>query len=83
VEPAEGMLFMEPVKAVGDWLWHSDRIGNNLELAHGCLGEFVVKRLKGRMENISGEAEPIALCGSLLWMMIVAKAAWSLTPSFF
>jgi hypothetical protein len=77
------MLFMEPVKAVGDWLWHSDRIGNNLELARGCLGEFVVKRLKGRMENISGEAEPIALCGSLLWMMIVAKAAWSLIPSFF
>jgi hypothetical protein len=66
VEPAEGMLFMEPVKAVGDWLWHSDRIGNNLELARGCLGEFVVKRLKGRMENISGEAKPIALCGSLL-----------------
>jgi hypothetical protein len=29
------------------------------------LGEFVVERAKGRMENMTGEGVPIALCGSL------------------
>jgi hypothetical protein len=42
-----------------------------------------VERAKGRMENIGGEEEPITLCDSLPWMMIVARAIWSVAPSFF
>jgi hypothetical protein len=57
---------VELTKVVGDWLWHSDRIGNKLKLGLGCLDEFVVERAKGRLENIGGEAELIAWCHSLL-----------------
>jgi hypothetical protein len=59
------MLFVELMKAGGDWMWHNDRIGSRLELAPGCLDEFVVERVKGRTESIGDEAEPIALCDSL------------------
>jgi hypothetical protein len=34
------------------------------------------------MGNIGDEAMLIALCDSLLWMMIVAEADWTLAPSF-
>jgi hypothetical protein len=65
VELTEDKLFVEPTKAVGDWLWYSGRIGNKPELALGCLGEFVAERVNGRMVSIGGEAEPTTLCGSL------------------
>jgi hypothetical protein len=42
MEPAEGMLFVELEKAMGDWLWHNDRIDNKSELVPSYLGEFVV-----------------------------------------
>jgi hypothetical protein len=74
VELIEGMSFVGLAKAGGDWLWHSDRIDNRLEVALGCMGEFVVERAKDRMENIGDEAEPIALCDLHPWMMIVAEA---------
>jgi hypothetical protein len=62
---AEGMLFVKLPKTVGDWLWHSDMIGNKPKLGLGCFGEFVMGRVNGRMESIGDEVEPIALCGSL------------------
>jgi hypothetical protein len=43
----------------------------------------VAKKAKGRTENIGYEVVPIASCDSLLWMMIVVEATWSLAPSFF
>jgi hypothetical protein len=43
----------------------------------------VLEKVKGKMENIGGEAEPIALCDSLLWMMIVTRVVWSLAASLF
>jgi hypothetical protein len=64
-------------------LWHSGRISNKPELGLGCLGKFAVGRAKGRMESTGCETMPIALCDSLLWTMIVARATWSLAPSFF
>jgi hypothetical protein len=76
------MLFMELVKAGGDWLWHNDRIGSRPELAPDCLDEFVVERAKGMTKNIGNEVEPTALCDSLPWMMIVAEDGWILAPSF-
>jgi hypothetical protein len=39
--------------------------------------------VKGSIESTDYEVEPIALCDSLLWMMIVARASWSLAPFFF
>jgi hypothetical protein len=63
-------------------LWHNDRIASRPELAPGCLGEFVVEKVKGRMENIGDEVVSIVLCDSLLWMMIVAEVGWSFAPSF-
>jgi hypothetical protein len=83
VELADGMLFVELMKAGGDWLWCSDMIDNKSEFALGCLGEFVAEKARGRIENIGYEPMPIALCDSLLWMMTVAGASWSLAPSFF
>jgi hypothetical protein len=50
----------------GGWLWHNDMIDSMPELIPGSLGEFVAERVNGRMENIGGEAVPIALCDSLL-----------------
>jgi hypothetical protein len=35
----EGMLFVEPVKVVGGWLWHSGRIGNELAVLVGLWRE--------------------------------------------
>jgi hypothetical protein len=35
------------------------------EVAHGCLGEFVMERAKGRTENIGDGEETIALCDLL------------------
>jgi hypothetical protein len=83
VELTEDKLFVEPTKVVGDWLWYSGRIGNKLELALSCLGEFVAERANGRMVSIGGEAEPTALCGSLPYTIIATGASWSLAPSFF
>jgi hypothetical protein len=81
VKLTEGMLFVERVKVGDDWLWHDDRIDSKLELVTGCLGEFVTEIVKGKTENIGDETVLIALCDSLLWMMIVVEAGWSLAPS--
>jgi hypothetical protein len=62
VELAKGMLFVKLMMAVGDWLWHSGRADNRLELGHDLFGEHVVERVRGRMENNYGGAEPIAWC---------------------
>jgi hypothetical protein len=67
VELVEDMLFMELAKARGGWLWHNDKIDNKPEhVPSCCFGGFVVKKAKGGMWNISGEAVPIALCDLLL-----------------
>jgi hypothetical protein len=60
------MFFVELVKVEGDWLWCSDRIGCKPEHVPGCMDEFVVKKVKGRMGSIGGEMVPTTLCGSLL-----------------
>jgi hypothetical protein len=52
---------VELAKAGDGWLWHSDRIGNKLELGLGCLGKFVVGRAKGTLESTGYGAMPIAL----------------------
>jgi hypothetical protein len=60
-------LFVELAKVGDGLLWHDDKIDNKPEVGLGyCLGEFVVERAKGRMENIDGEEVPIALCDFLL-----------------
>jgi hypothetical protein len=83
VELVEDMLFAELVKAEGGWLWHCGRIGNRLEATSGYwLSGFVVEKSKGMMENIGVVAVHIALCNSLLWMMIFVEVHWSLAPSF-
>jgi hypothetical protein len=66
MELADGMLFVKLVKPEGGLLWHNDRIGNKPEPALGCLGDFVVETVKGKIGNIGGEAVPIALCDPLL-----------------
>jgi hypothetical protein len=43
---------------------------------------FMLDRAKGRIKSSGYEAVPIALCDSLLWMMIVAEVGWSFAPSF-
>jgi hypothetical protein len=83
VELVEGRLFVELVKAVGDWLWCSDRIGNRPELDLDCLDNSTMGGKKGKMENTSCEMKAIALCGSLLLLMIAGRVAWSLGPFFF
>jgi hypothetical protein len=60
------MLFVELAEAGGGWLWHNDMIDSMPELIPVSLGEFVAERVNGRMQNIGGEAVPIALCDSLL-----------------
>jgi hypothetical protein len=65
-ELAEGMLFAELIKDVGDWLRHSDRISNRPEFGLGCLDNSAMGRMKGKMESTCYEAKIIALCGSLL-----------------
>jgi hypothetical protein len=57
-----------------------------VELEGGMLCVDLMKAKDGwlwRSDRIGNKPMPIALCGSLLWMMIVAKAAWSLAPPFF
>jgi hypothetical protein len=70
------------VKTECDWLWHNDSIGSMPKLTPGCLDEFVAERAKCRTKNIGDAVEPIALCDSLIWMMIVVEAGWILAPSF-
>jgi hypothetical protein len=65
-ELKEGMLFVEQMKVVGDWLWCSDRIGNRLGPGIGCLDNSAIGRMKDKMENTGYETNVIALCGSLL-----------------
>jgi hypothetical protein len=50
VELTEGMLFVELANAGGDCLWHNDRVDSKTELALGCLGEFVVKKVKDKTD---------------------------------
>jgi hypothetical protein len=77
------MLFVKLAKAVDDWWWCNDKIGNIPELGYSCLGKFVMGGAKGWMESTGYEAVAIALCDSLLWLMIVVRDAWSLAPFFF
>jgi hypothetical protein len=77
-----GMLFVELVRAE-DKLEHSDRTDNKPELEFGYFGMPAVESAKGMMENTDCEAVVNALCGSLLWTMIVVGVGWSLAPSFF
>jgi hypothetical protein len=83
VELTEGTLFAELMEAMGNWLWHSDRTNNGPELGLDLFGGLVAERGKGRMGNIDGDGDPIAWCGSPLWMMIAVEAGWHLAPSFF
>jgi hypothetical protein len=41
-------------------LWHSGKTNSRSELDLGLFDGHVVKRARGRMENIDGGAEPIA-----------------------
>jgi hypothetical protein len=72
VELAEGTLFGELAKVVGDWLWCNDMTGRRLELGLGCSNKFVVE-MRGRMENIAGGGESNAWYGSPLLVLIVAE----------
>jgi hypothetical protein len=58
-----GILSVELVKVVDDWLWHNGRIDNTPKVGLGCFGMLVVDRVKGRMENIAGGEGPTAWCG--------------------
>jgi hypothetical protein len=62
-ELAEGMLSVELVKAVDDWLWHNSRIDNMSEVTLGYFSKLVVGRVKDTMENIAGSEGPIAWYG--------------------
>jgi hypothetical protein len=62
VELTKDMLFVKLMEVVGDSLWHSDRIDNRPELGLDLFDGLVVKKVKGRMENIDGGTEPIAWC---------------------
>jgi hypothetical protein len=42
VELAEGMLSVELVKVVHDWLWHNGRTDSMLKVGLGCFGKLVV-----------------------------------------
>jgi hypothetical protein len=54
------MLFVELVRVVNGWLWHSDMIHNKPGLEFGCFGRLAVKNAKGRMENIADGRELLA-----------------------
>jgi hypothetical protein len=71
------------VKVVNDWLWCSGRIGNKPELGLGCLGSFLMDRVRDRLESTGYEVLAIVLCGSLLWLMFIVGATWSPDPFFF
>jgi hypothetical protein len=47
VELVEGRLFVELAKAMHDWLWCSDRIGNKPKLGLGCLSMLWKERRVG------------------------------------
>jgi hypothetical protein len=57
------MLFVEFVKAVGDWLWSNGMIGEVLKVGLGFSGRLVVGRMKDKMKNIArdevGAAAPL------------------------
>jgi hypothetical protein len=45
----EDMLFVELVKVVDDWLWHSDMIDNRSGLGLDSFDRLVVENAKGKM----------------------------------
>jgi hypothetical protein len=57
------MLFVEFVKAVGDWLWSNGMIGEVPKVGLGFSGRLVVGRMKDKMKNIArdevGAAAPL------------------------
>jgi hypothetical protein len=57
------MLFVELVKVVDDWLWHSDMIDNRSGLGLDSFDRLVVENAKGKMQSIIGDGESIAWCG--------------------
>lgn len=59
----EGMLFVELVEVEDGWLWRSDMTCNKPKLGLGCFGKLAVKKINGRMENITGGRETIAWYG--------------------
>jgi hypothetical protein len=61
-ELVKGMLSVELVEAVDDWLRQNGRIDNMLVVGHGYFGKLVVERAKDRMERFAGSEEPIVWC---------------------
>jgi hypothetical protein len=52
----KGMLFGATAEAMYDWLWHSGRIDNRMEVVPGgCLGKSVRRIVKEMMGNLVGE----------------------------
>jgi hypothetical protein len=47
-----GVLFVELMKVVDDWLWCSDRIDNKPKLGLGYLDSSTMGRMKGKIESI-------------------------------
>jgi hypothetical protein len=60
---AEGMLSIELEKVEGYWLWHSGMTDNMSEDGFSYFGRLWLESVEGRMENITGDVEPIAWCG--------------------
>jgi hypothetical protein len=44
-------------------VWCSGKTGNIPEVGFGYFGRLGLENVKGRMGNITGDAEPIAWCG--------------------
>jgi hypothetical protein len=65
---AEVTLFVELAKVERDWLWHNGRIGSMSKIGFDYFGKLVVEKVKDRMENNAGGAEPIAWC---CWLLMV------------
>jgi hypothetical protein len=53
---------VELAKVERDWLWHNGRIGSMSKIGFDYFGKLVVEKVKDRMENNAGGAEPIAWC---------------------
>jgi hypothetical protein len=60
-------------KVEDGWWLHSDRIGNRLELRHGCFGMSMVEIVKDKMVTIIGGEGSTAWCGCLPWVVVAMK----------
>jgi hypothetical protein len=59
----DGRLFVELAEVENCWKWHSDMIGNMLEVGFGYFGMLGLDNAEGRMGSVAGFAEHIAWCG--------------------